>query len=151
MRTRISKIIKEIATENFNLYHEDYLSSLGDAKEAVVSLAEGYFENRNEAEIAIDEQANVELVDYVDWCAAAYCLWLSDQETMNDIKTVKELFQWAGQDLSATCNFDRDLSTNKIFHPAFVFTQHTSLNFNFTILNNWSFDSVISFNYCEPV
>ena len=84
MRTRISQIIKELATENFNLYPEDYLASSKDAKEAVVCLAEGYFENRNEAEVAKDEQANVQLSDYIDWCAAAYCLWLSDQDEMYD-------------------------------------------------------------------
>ena len=48
MQKRISEIIKEIASENFNLYPRDYLSSLEDAKDAVISLAEGYFENRNE-------------------------------------------------------------------------------------------------------
>jgi len=151
MRTTISIIIKELATENFKLYPENYLASLEDAKNAVVSLAEGYFENRNETEVKRDEQANVELAEYVDWCAAAYCFWLSDQDEMYDIETVEELFQWAGQDLSVTCNFDRDLATAKIFHPAFEFTEHTSLNFNFTILNNKKFDSVIDFNYCEPV
>ena len=151
MRTTISIIIKELATENFKLYPENYLASLEDAKNAVVSLAEGYFENRNETEVKRDEQANVELAEYVDWCAAAYCFWLSDQDEMDDFETVEELFQWAGQDLSVTCNFDRDLATAKIFHPAFEFTEHTSLNFNFTILNNKKFDSVIDFNYCEPV
>ena len=151
MEKRISQIIKELATENFNLYREDYLASLEDAKESVISLAEGYFENRNEAEVAIDEQANIGLSEYIDWCAAAYCSWLSDQDEMYDIETVQELFQWAGQDLSATCNFDRDLATAKIFHPAFEFTEYTSLNFNFTILNNKKFDSVIDFNYCEAV
>ena len=94
MKKRISQIIKELATENFNLYREDYLVSLEDAKEDVISLAEGYFENRNETEVARDEQANIELPEYIDWCAAAYCSWLSDEDEMYDIETAQELFQF---------------------------------------------------------
>ena len=92
MRTTISIIIKEVATENFNLYPEDYLASLEDAKESVVSLAEGCFENRNEAEVERDEEANIELSDYIDWCAAAYYFWLSNQDEMYDIEKIQELF-----------------------------------------------------------
>ena len=88
MENRISQIIKECATENFNLYPDNYLSSLEDSRKMVVSLAEQYFENRNEAEVARDEKACIELSDYIDWCVAAYCYWLSDKDEMREIKTV---------------------------------------------------------------
>lgn len=74
--------ITELAKENFTLYPEDYPIENGlvtnEASENVSGLAENYWNNRTELDIKRDEEGGVTLIDYVEWCQAAFSAILQD-------------------------------------------------------------------------
>ena len=83
MKKEIEKIIKNIATERFNLYPEDYpllkgLDLLGEEHRTsrLRDLALCLYEDRNEVEIERDEKAGITKVDYIDNVIQAHTAWM---------------------------------------------------------------------------
>jgi len=76
MRHTAELAVKELAKENFYLYPEDYPIENGlatdEASENIADLAENYWDNRTELDVARDEKESVTLIDYVEWCFSAF-------------------------------------------------------------------------------
>ncbi len=69
----VQSIIRDLAYDNFNMYHECYPlnedgTATDEASMAIQDLASNYFDNRQEAEIERDEALGITEIDYVDWC-----------------------------------------------------------------------------------
>jgi hypothetical protein len=81
-RENIEKIIKELATQNFNRYPESYPIVLGlvtnEAAETAQDLGKSYYQNRTEDEIERDEMNGVTEIDYVEWVMAAFGEWVRE-------------------------------------------------------------------------
>jgi len=73
--------VTELAKEHFSLYPEDYPIENGmatnEASENVSDLAKGYWDHRTELDTQRDEDGSVTLIDYVEWCQAAFAAQLS--------------------------------------------------------------------------
>lgn len=71
-KQNVKQIIQDLARENFNSNSEQYPITEGiatdEASEAVADLAKSYYNNRTEQEEARDEELNVAVIDYVEWC-----------------------------------------------------------------------------------
>lgn len=81
-RENIKKIIKELATQNFNLYPESYPIVLGlvtnEAAEAAQNLGIAYYQSRTEDEIERDEMNGITEIDYVEWVMEAFGEWVQE-------------------------------------------------------------------------
>lgn len=74
--------IKALATENFNLYPENYPLTTevatDEATEAAQDLAVSFFENKNEGEEIRDEQEGITQIDYTEWVMEAFAEWVQN-------------------------------------------------------------------------
>jgi hypothetical protein len=149
--SKIQKSIQDLAIENFNAYKEQYVSSLPDAIEKVKSVADRHFSERTEDEISRDEKNEITLEIYERWMCWSLCSWLNQQPEM-EFTNIQDLFSWTSENLEDSCNFERDLQTDNIFHPAFALIhEDDSINFHFEIIKENGFNSTIQFIYCESV
>lgn len=82
-KSNVEQIVQEVATENFNLYPEDYPIENGvissEVAEFVQDLAINYYENRTELDAKRDEVAEVTKIDYVDFVMAAFSTWVQEK------------------------------------------------------------------------
>lgn len=78
----VKTIIKELATQNFDSYPQDYKIEDGKATEEtainILSLAENYWDHRSDDEIERDENLNLDKEDYAVWCEEAFRDWLEN-------------------------------------------------------------------------
>jgi len=65
--------VKNIATENFNTYSNDWLSD-----DDLQALADGFWENRTDLEIERDEKEDVTEDDYYNWVEEAFTSWFAN-------------------------------------------------------------------------
>lgn len=149
---QIQNIIETLALQNMNLYPEDWNVDLKDVMFFVENIAEEYWESRTEQEIKRDENAEISLQDYKRWISWQWVNWVEDNKDWTKIETVQDLFEWASKDLEDDYDFYRDLVSDKIFHPAFeLLHEDDGINFNFNIIEDKEWNSVIEFNSCQVV
>jgi hypothetical protein len=67
-RQNIETIIRDLFRDNFRANPESY--QVGEAVNTALLAAEGFWDNRDEIEIARDKQAGVTLYDYENWVKA---------------------------------------------------------------------------------
>lgn len=82
-KQNIETIVKEYATENFNLYPESYPLVDGLLSEEGAlnyqDLAVNYWDHRNESEVERDNALDITKIDYVDWVGEAISTWIQEQ------------------------------------------------------------------------
>lgn len=82
-KNNIAQIIKELAKENFGMYSECYPTENGlatqECAENILTLAQAYYNERNEHEIQRDAENGVSLEDYAIWCQEAFENFLNEK------------------------------------------------------------------------
>ncbi len=82
MKNMILIRVAELATQNFNLYPEDYEIKDGlatnDASEAAQDLAISYFNNREDLEIEQENELDITQIDYVEAVMTAFSEWVQE-------------------------------------------------------------------------
>jgi hypothetical protein len=93
-KNNVSRIIIDQASQNITLYPDSYpiegdrLSYEGTLN--LLSLAQSYWDTRNETEIQRDDTLNITLEDYVNWVGEAFRR--INEETLEQIRAAAKHF-----------------------------------------------------------
>jgi hypothetical protein len=79
-REGVKHEIQELATGNYKSYPEDYGVNVQDARANVQSLANGYWDSREDSEVHRDEKLGINLEDYKQWTQEAFIAFMKNNE-----------------------------------------------------------------------
>lgn len=99
-KNNVETIVRELASENFNLYPESYPIENGiatdEASENAQDLGSRYFEVRTENEIERDQELGITEIDYVEWVMEEFGAWVQETILPEGIQS------WDGEELIFT-------------------------------------------------
>ncbi|SFW33694.1 hypothetical protein [Chitinophaga sancti] len=79
----VKQSIQELAMGNFRSYPEEFNEVSGEIKEHVQSLANGYWDSRDDKEIQHDEHLGIRLEDYQAWTLEAFETFVKHEHMVN--------------------------------------------------------------------
>ncbi|PUZ20903.1 hypothetical protein GA0116948_11827 [Chitinophaga costaii] len=70
--------IQELAIGNYKSYPEEYEKTPDEVNRSIESLAKGYWDSREDKEIARDERLGISLENYQEWTREAYTTFIAE-------------------------------------------------------------------------